>query len=73
MNRFLPNLLGMLLGTAIGYLFGTVWLAYQQSIGFTEALFLGVVPYLGFDAVKLVLGMALGSQVRKRLLQAGLL
>ena len=58
MNRFLPNLLGMLLGTAIG---------------FTEALFLGVVPYLGFDAVKLVLGMAFGSQVRKRLLQAGLL
>ena len=29
--------------------------------------------HLGFDAVKLVLGMALGSQVRKRLLQAGLL
>lgn len=72
-NRFLFNLLGMLLGTAIGYLFGTVWLAYQQSIGFVDALFLGVIPYLGFDAVKLIVGMTIGGQLRKSLLKAGLL
>lgn len=72
-NRFLFNLLGMLSGTVVGYLFGTLWLAYQQSIGFVDALFLGVIPYLGFDAVKLIVGMTVGSQLRKSLLKAGLL
>lgn len=64
---------GMILGSVVGYLFGTVWLARQQSIGFIEALFLGVVPYLPLDIVKLIVGMAVGSRLRKRLLQAGLL
>ena len=71
-NRFF-HLLGMFLGTAIGYLFGTVWLACQQSMGFVDALFLGVIPYLGFDAVKLIVGMTVGSQLRKSLRKAGLL
>lgn len=72
-NRLSMNLLGMVLGTLVCYLFGTVWLAYQQSVGFVEALFLGVVPYVAVDAVKLAVGLTLGSQLRKRLLQAGLL
>lgn len=72
-NRLLFNLPGMLAGTVVGYLFGTLWLAYQQSISFVDALFLGVIPYLGFDAVKLIVGMTIGSQLRKSLLKAGLL
>ena len=72
-GKLLPTLGGMILSSAVGYLFGTVWLARQQSIGFIEALFLGVVPYLPLDVVKLIVGMAVGSRLRKRLLQAGLL
>ena len=71
-GKLLPTLGGMILGSVVGYLFGTVWLARQQSIGFIEALFLGVVPYLPLDIVKLIVGMAVGSRLRKRLLQAGL-
>ena len=72
-GRLLLILVGMVLGSMVGYLFGTLWLAYQQSIGFVQALFLGVVPYLPFDAAKLIVGAAIGSKLRSRLLQAGLL
>ncbi len=72
-GKLVPTLIGMLLGTAVGYLFGTLWLSYQQSIGFVEALFIGVIPYILVDLLKLILGVTIGSQLRKRLLQAGLL
>ena len=72
-GRLLLILVGMVLGSMVGYLFGTLWLAYQQSIGFVQALFLGVVPYLPFDAAKLIVGAVIGSKLRSRLLQAGLL
>lgn len=72
-GRMVFVLTGMVLGTAVGYLFGTVWLAYQQSVGFVQALFLGVIPYIPVDLIKLALGVTLGSQLRRRLLQAGLL
>lgn len=72
-GRLMPTLAGMILGSVVGYLFGTVWLARQQSIGFVQALFLGVIPYLPVDIVKLAVGVAVGSRLRRRLLQAGLL
>lgn len=72
-GRLLLILIGMVLGSIVGYLFGTLWLAHQQSIGFVQALFLGVIPYLPFDAAKLIIGAVIGSKLRSRLLQAGLL
>lgn len=65
--------LGMLLGTAVCYLFGTVWLGLQLDKTFMEALAIGVLPYIPGDLVKLASAMAVGFQVRKRLLRAGLL
>lgn len=65
--------LGMLLGTAVCYLFGTALLAYQMSLTFSQALAAGVIPYIPGDLVKLIIAMAVGYQVRKRLLKAGLL
>ena len=72
-GRFLVSFLGMVLGTAICYLFGTVWLAVQMSLTFPQALATGVLPYIPFDLVKLLLALILGSQVRKRLKKAGLI
>ena len=34
---------------------------------------IGVIPYIPFDLVKLLLALVLGSQVRKRLKKAGLI
>lgn len=65
--------LGMILGTAVCYLFGTVWLGYQMDMTFTQALAAGVIPYIPGDLLKLIIAMAVGTQVRKRLLKAGII
>ena len=73
-GRQLPvYFLGMILGTVTCYLFGTIWLGYQMDMTFPQALAAGVLPYIGGDLLKLVLAMALGIQIRKRLLKAGLI
>lgn len=64
---------GMLLGTCLFYLFGTLWLQYQMQLTFFQALWAAVIPYLPGDSIKLALAMILGSQVRKRLIKTGLL
>ena len=72
-GKTLPCLPGMILGTAVCYLFGSLWLAYQASYTLPQAFIAGVVFYIPGDLVKLVLALALGPQVRKRLQTAGLL
>lgn len=67
------SFLGMLLGTAICYLFGTLWLAHQASLTFPQALMAGVIPYIPADLIKLLLAMTVGIQVRRRLVKAGLI
>ena len=66
-------LLGMILGTIVLYLFGTVWLGYLLKLSFAQALMAGVLPYIPGDIIKLAIAVALGIQVRKRLLKAGLI
>ena len=72
-NRILLTFAGMLIGTCVCYLFGTVWLAFQSSYTFPEALAAGVLPYIPFDLVKLVLAATLGRELRTRLKKADLL
>ena len=72
-DNLLMGFLGMILGTAVCYLFGTAWLAYQQSCTFFHALTLGVIPFIPVDLIKLAIATVIGGQLRKRLLKAGLL
>lgn len=65
------HVLGMVLGTAVCYLFGTVWLAGQLGIGFGAALGAGVIPYLPGDAVKIILAAAAGPKIRKSISHFG--
>lgn len=71
-NRLLPNILGMLLGTAALYFFGSIWLAYQASYTLPQAFMAGAIPYIPGDLIKIALAMSLGRQLRKRLQAAGL-
>lgn len=66
-NRKVFWLLGILLGTALCYLFGTLWLSYQASLTFSQALLSSVVPFLPGDMIKIALALPLGLQIRKRL------
>ena len=70
-NKFggkkLPAVLGMVLGLAVAYIFGTAWLAYQMHISFMAGLSVGVLPYLAGDAVKIIIAMIVGPILRSRL------
>ena len=72
-NNIIINLAGMLLGTAVLYLFGSLWLAYQANMSFIAALYAGVIPYIPGDLIKLFFAVFIGRQVRKRLIKAGLI
>nr|WP_317448789.1 biotin transporter BioY [uncultured Sellimonas sp.] len=60
-------LTGMILGTLVTYLFGTIWLSLQMHLTFMQGLFAGVIPYLPGDALKIILALLLGPQLHRRL------
>lgn len=65
--------IGMILGTAVCNLFGTLWLSKQGGITFLQALAAGVLPFIPGDLIKIFIAMLIGPQIRKRLHLAGLL
>ena len=65
-NRILA-VVGMLIGMAITYIFGTEWLAIQLKMSFVAALSVGVIPYLAGDAVKIIIAIIVGPVLRSRL------
>ena len=71
-NKRIVCLLGMIAGTAVCYLFGTAWLAYQANMGFQAALMAGVIPFIVGDLIKMVLAMLIGPQIRSQLKRANL-
>lgn len=58
---------GMIIGTAVTYFFGTIWLASQLNMTFVQGLAVGVFPYLLGDTIKIVIALILGPILRKRL------
>lgn len=72
-TNYALTILGMVLGTAVCYLFGTLWLAYQGGMSFSAALAAGVLPFIPADIAKLILAVLVGEPVRRRLWKAGIL
>ena len=66
-GRWYIEFAGMVLGLLILYAFGTSWLAFQANMTFSQALAAGVIPFVIFDIIKLVLAMLLGRTLRVRL------
>jgi len=62
---------GLVIGTAVCYLFGSLWLAHQAKMNFGAALAVGVLPFIIGDVVKIAIGVAVGNVIRKRLVKAG--
>lgn len=71
-NKWYLCFLGMILGTALCYLFGTVWLAYQAEMSFSAALAAGVIPFVPGDLIKIIIAMLIAPQISTRLRKAGL-
>jgi len=64
---------GMVLGAAVLYAFGTAWYCIQANVGVVEALWACVIPFIPAEALKILIVLLIGPTIRKRLLQAGLL
>lgn len=64
--------LAMAAGTAVCYVFGSLWLSYQAKMPLAGAFSAGVIPFIPGDLCKIVLALLLGSQLKKRLARAHL-
>ena len=63
-DRFLMNCLAMALGVLACYGFGTVWFMAVQHVDFMKGLSLCVLPFLPFDAGKIILAAVLALRLR---------
>ena len=54
-------------GTLLMYALGTLWLMYQSNLTFQMALGVGVVPFMFFDMVKIVIAVLLANLIKVRL------
>ena len=71
-KKIYMHFIGMVLGTAVCYVFGTAWLAFTAHMGFGAALAAGVIPFIPGDLVKIIIAMIAGPIIRKQLKRAGL-
>ena len=55
---------GMLLGTLAMYSIGTCWLAVSTGISFLAALPAGMLPFLPFDMIKIILASYIGRKIQ---------
>ena len=65
------HVLGMVLGTVVCYLFGTMWLKISLQMSFPAALMAGVVPYIPADLAKMAIAIGIGIPVRSALKRIG--
>ena len=65
------HILGMVLGTLVCYLFGTMWLKVSLQMSFSAALMAGVIPYIPADLAKMTIAIGIGIPVRSALKRIG--
>ncbi|MBR3772302.1 MAG: biotin transporter BioY [Clostridium sp.] len=67
------SIAGMVVATAIDYLFGTIWFVIQANCSVEYALGVCVFPFLIGDLVKIVFTAVFGRELRQQFKKAGLL
>lgn len=72
-GKILPSVLGMVIGTLVDYLLGTIWFVILMKCGFWYALTVCVFPFVIGDGIKIAIALALGGALRKALVKAGYL
>ena len=66
-RKVFMHALGMVLGTGVCYVFGTLWLAHQASLNLGAAFAAGVLPFIPADVVKIAVAIPVGMALRKAL------
>ena len=62
-RKLVPTIIGLIIGMAVCYAFGTVWLAKLLSLSFKEGLMMGVIPYLAGDVAKIIIAAIVGPKL----------
>ena len=62
-RKLVPTIIGMIIGMAVCYACGTVWLAKLLSLSFKEGLMMGVIPYLAGDVAKIIIAAIVGPKL----------
>ena len=65
--------IGLVLGVAVSYVFGTAWFVFQMGCELSYAMAVCVYPFIAFDLAKVIVACVIGALLRKRLTQAGVL
>ena len=60
-------LIGMLFGSFVVDMLGSLWLSYQTGMSFYKALMIGCVPFILGDTVKICIAIIIGEQIKKRI------
>ncbi|MFA5524115.1 MAG: biotin transporter BioY [Tissierellales bacterium] len=71
-NKWYLCIVGMIIGSAICYILGTIWLMYQANLSLSSALALGVIPFIPGDLAKIFVSAYVGTKIRNHLIKANL-
>ena len=71
-NRWYMILVGMIVGDAVNYVFGTAWFVISTQSTVQYALEVCVLPFILVDLIKMVFSLIVGMAVRRQLIKAGL-
>ncbi len=64
-KKIWQNIVFMIIGIAVCYLFGTVWFVIAYKVSFVSALSTCVFPFLLPDAVKIILAAVLVNRLKR--------
>lgn len=70
-NNIIMCFVGMILGTIVLYIVGTLWLAHVAGMTFDKALLAGVIPFIPGDIIKMILAYILGRNIKRILSRGG--
>lgn len=66
-NNKYRYMIAIILGTLVLYAFGTTWLKIEMNITYGEAIFMGVLPFVAGDIVKMIIAMIVGEKIKAAL------
>ncbi len=72
-KKYLLQVVGMVFGLAVCYLFGTVWFMVAYHVTLIAGLSTCVFPFLPFDALKIAFCVVIGNALRLALTRAHLI
>ena len=63
-RKLIPTLIGWFIGTAVDYLFGTLWFMFVTKMNLSASLMMCVVPFIPGDFIKILLAFCLSKKIK---------